>query len=221
MKIKKHLLLFILLLFTFNLFGQETKEKKSVAGALFRSMAIPGWGEYYAENYTAAKWTFGAEIAVWASYFFLTAKSSWLEDDYKNLAVAYASVSSKDRDKQYWIDVGGSDNIYIHNHEAAQDRDQDAIYTDTELYYWYWQSANYRSDYNNLRIQSGRYEEYASIVIGGALLTRLVSSVLAVRSVNRYNKNISNEEMGFNFQVKPRLDSDFHWYPAAQVRLTF
>lgn len=221
MRLFKIFLILITFVFMTNTFGQETTEEKSVAGALFRSLAIPGWGEYYAENYTAAKWTFGAEIAVWTSYFFLSAKSNWLEEDYKNLAVAHAGVSSKDRDKQYWIDVGGSDDIYIHNEKAAQNRDQDAIYTDTHTYYWYWENANYHADYNNLRIQSGRFDEYASIVISGAILTRLVSSVIAVRSVKRYNSKITEEEMSFNFHVKPQIDSGYHWYPAAHFKLTF
>lgn len=219
---KRIFLLIILIVFFAQGYGQQSNNKKSVAGALLRSIAVPGWGEIYAENYSAAKWTFSAEITVWASYFFFIAKSNWMEDDYKNIALSYATVSTKDRDKQYWIDVGESSDIFSHNEGAARRRDKEAIYTDTDTYYWYWENQNKRADYNHLRISSGRIEEYAKIVISGALLTRLVSSVIAVRSVKRYNRDIVDDNSpDVSFNIKPVIDSRFKWIPYAQVNIAF
>lgn len=220
---KKRIFLSIILIVFFTQgYSQEIINKKSVAGALFRSIAVPGWGEIYAENYSAAKWTFSAEVAVWASYFFFTAKSNWMEDDYKNIALSYASVSTSSRDKQYWIDVGESSDIFSHNEDAARRRDKEAIYTDTNTYYWYWQNENKRADYNHLRISSGRIDEYAKIVISGALLTRMVSSVIAVRSVKRYNRGLVDKKSpDISFNVKPVIDSQLKWIPYAQIKIAF
>jgi hypothetical protein len=215
-------LTFILIIATQFLPGQSSGEKKSVGGALLRSLAVPGWGEYYAENYTAATWTFAAEITVWASYFYLNSQSQRLGNDYRSLAVTYAGVSSTDRSDAYWIHVGEAENIYEHNRESALNRNADAVYRDTDTYYWYWQDEQKFRDYNHLRVRSGRLEEYAQLVVAGAILTRLVSSVLAVRSVRRYNRALTeNQDLGLAFHVQPILDSSARWIPVARMQVTF
>ena len=224
---RKSLLIFAiaLLLLSGTAIAQEqeaVKEKKSVAGALFRSLAIPGWGEYYGENYTAAKWTFGAEVAIWLSYFYFDGQNRSLESDYKNLAITHAGVSSGDRPKQYWIDVGSSNDIYNHNIKAAQDRDAEAIYRDIETYYWRWETPGYRADYNHIRVKSGQFAEYAEMTFGAHLLTRLVSSVLAVRSVNRYNRGLKEKkEIEYGIIFRPKMDSGEKYFMSTQLQIRF
>jgi hypothetical protein len=224
MKNRIFIVLSVFLVLNWNgpLFGQVQPEEKSVPGALLRSMVLPGWGEYYTENYTAAKWTFGAELAVWISYFYLDFQSGVLEEQFKDIAVAYAGVNSIDRGKQYWIDVGSSENIYLHNIKAARNRDKDGIYTDIEKYYWQWSDRGRQADYNHLRVRSVDYADYAKMTLGGLFLTRLVSGVLAVRGAKRYNRDLrESKKNSYGLYFSPELDSGREVYMAARLKICF
>jgi hypothetical protein len=201
--------------------GGLQAQKKSVGGAVLRSLVVPGWGEYYAGNTALAKWTFGSELAVWSGYFYLNARSRWLERDYKDLAETHAGITSTDRGKQFWIDVGASEDIFAHNERMARSRDQDAIYTDTEAYYWRWPSVDLRADYNHVRVKSGTVKEYAESLLGAALLTRLVSGILAAREVRRHNRDITSEASNFQLQFTPVQSPSAGWYTAAKLSFEF
>jgi hypothetical protein len=179
----------------FNLSGEDMQAaengKKSVGKAVLLSLLIPGAGEWYMGAKGQAKVFFGVEILLWGGLF----ANKWyvrsLEDDYKTYAVQYASIDRAGKDDYYWVNIGKYDDIYDYNTQRARVRYFDEIYTDTEKYYWSWQSKSNRITYDGKRLDTEDVNNNEVYFYSAIVLNHFVSAINAIRLARKHNKTLS------------------------------
>jgi hypothetical protein len=183
----------------------EIKERKSPSKAFFYSLLLPGTGEAYVGKKTQSKVFLAIEIVAWGLVVANIINVNMRENDYKNFAVAHASVNRTGKDTQFWIDIGKFDTIYEYNEERIRERDIDAIYPENNFYYWGWDKTDNRLFYDSKRIETRQIEQDRLYFFGAIALNHLVSAINALRLANAYNKNIDELSFKFDFQYDPQI----------------
>ncbi len=181
--------------------GNIEKEKKSVSGAFFLSLVIPGLGEAYVGRTGYTKVFLSIEAVGWGLYAANEIQASSRREDYRNFAAQHAGVIQSGKEDQYWIDIGKYDNIFDFNEQRRRDRDVNAIYTENSTNYWKWDDESNRLSYDGRRINATEIQERRTFIIGGIILNHLVSAINALRVARQYNREL--DELGW------RLDMDF------------
>lgn len=192
-----------------NIFTDKTKlqlsetklERKSVAKAFFYSLLIPGLGEAYVGRTGYTKIFLSIELVGWGVLLGNYQYVSWLKEDYKNFGRQHAAISDGSKNDEYWINIGKYDNIYEYNEQRRRDRNVSAIYNESAINYWRWDSHKNRLDYDARRINARELEQNDVYYIGAIVLNHLVSAINALRVARAYNKNLeqNNWQMGMKF----------------------
>ena len=182
-------------------FQNTSPEKKSVAKALFFSLLIPGAGEYYIGETAYTKFFLGMEILGWSSILFNRHYYNSLQKDYIAYASMHAGISTKNKDDQYWIDVGKHNNIYSYNSTRVNQRRIDELYEENQSNYWQWDSKENRFTYDAKRLKSVSVKDREIFMTIGILVNHLVSAVNAVRLAKRHNKNLVQNSFNYNFVI--------------------
>ena len=180
---------------TFNFASEDMQStesgQKSVGKALLFSLILPGSGEFYMGAKGQAGVFFGIEVLLWGGLF----ANKWyvrsLEDDYKTYAVQYAGVDRSGKDDYYWVNIGKYDDIYAYNMQQARERYFDDIYTDTDKYFWKWQSTNNRLTYDGKRLDAVDIDNNDVYFYTAIVLNHFVSAINALRLARKHNKTLS------------------------------
>ena len=172
---------------------QEISAKNVSSKNVLLSLIFPGLGEWVAGEKGRAKIFIGVELGLWASFFGSREYAKVLERDYFTYAAVHAGVDSRDKDKQYWIDIGNADDIYEFNERRIVQRNLEAVYPETGEYYWQWDSESNRIEYSELRDKQDSWKKVGTFIIGGMVLNRIVSAIDIVRLI-RKSKNSPEDE---------------------------
>jgi hypothetical protein len=155
---------------------QEEYKLSSKRNILY-SLILPGAGEWGMGRKNRAKFFFGTEFLLWIGYFGVKNYTNILQNNYQSYAAHHAGVITANKNEQYWIDIGSSLNIYDFNQQKLIERDRRALYPETDLYYWQWDSENSVRKYNAMRVKEHDWEQRATLVVGGLVLNRIISAI--------------------------------------------
>ena len=152
----------------------------SAAGAFFRSLLVPGWGQY-AQGTPGRAAVFGViegVLLLGASGHY--AMHTIYRDDYRALAESVAGANIRDKDIQYFNDMAFYESRLRHNQLAyTQDHGEPELYGVADD--WQWPSdaerLRYRSRLNDSKTMKQRFN-YAIAIIS---LNHLASAIDAAK----------------------------------------
>ncbi|MBK8945282.1 MAG: hypothetical protein IPM32_08445 [Ignavibacteriae bacterium] len=194
-----------------SLMFQDNFEKKSAALAVLYSVLLPGMGELYAGNYSTGKYFTIADGVIWGFFSGFTIYGNNKESDYKSFAKSYGSVNLSGKDEEYFANISLYENIEDFNTEQELNREFDAVYN-VNTHFWDWQNSTQRKVYRDLWSSSETAYRNVRFAVGALILNRVVSAIFAVKAVNNYNKQQSNQlswRVNFEFQNQPNLTNNF------------
>lgn len=180
---------------------------------MLRSLLVPGWGESYLGHHGTARAFFWTDVAIWATVIGLEVYSQWRRDQFISFGAVHAGADMSGKADQFYADIGNYNSTEEYNEAKLRNRDYEALYTDPS-YFWAWDNAQNRLDYDHIRIQSGAAHNKIFFFIGAAALNRLISVVDAGKKANDFLKKADSTNLGF--QIQPDRNT-----PAESVRLVF
>ncbi len=182
--------------------------RKSIFRAALYSALLPGGGQYYLGNRKKARYFFAAEALTWIGYISFHSYGNWRKDDYIRHASIYASADIEGRGDEFADLVGFYSSIDDYN-RAGRVTDPDRPYlADTPENHWQWESDEAQLVFRDLKNSSRESYRRSDLMIGIAVVDRLVSLIDAVRSTLLYNRQIGNvfsesRDRSFKFSVQP------------------
>ena len=179
---------------------KTTKEFKSKGKAFLYSLLMPGAGEYYIGNKTLAKTFFITELVLWTGYFSFRAYSDWKRDDMYIFAATHADANIEDKQPQYFVDLGNYNDIYQYNDSKQRRGEFFKVYSEEE-YYWYWDSAENRNKFEQMRISSDRAHNRSIFTVGGIIANHIISAIDAVWQSYIYNKRLIKKAKFDNVKI--------------------
>lgn len=180
-----------------------TASAQTSAGAFWRSLILPGWGQYYANG--GGGRFIAAEASLWLGYLGLNRLADMRADRFHIQAAEYAGARSRGKERQFLDDLGFYDSRLQHNQFALREDGPSAeVYT--ALSDWEWRSAEARERYRDMRNGSQLARRQALYATGMVVANHLLSAIHAARSLTPDAATEPPVEIGF----APRLDG-FHW----------
>lgn len=175
-------LLLFTILFSSSVEAQVQKEDlPSPRGAFLRSLVVPGWGHYYADNdnWNRGKYHLAGEAVLVLSYFGLNARANYLEQDYYTFAQAKANANLSGKSRDYIIAVGNYDNLAAYNDAQLRTRNWDQVFPDTPANQWSWESTEQRFQYQDARERVERNRSQLPTLVALMVANRMVSAISA------------------------------------------
>lgn len=189
--VQKLLVSFIIILFPLISFAQtrESEELPSPRGAFLRSLAMPGWGHYYVDNelWNRGKYHLAGEVVLVLTYFGLDARSNFLENDFRTLAVSKAGADLSGKSRNYQIAIGNYDDLASYNDAQLRNRNWDDLFPQTPEYEWNWESSDLRNQYRDTRERVDKNRSQLPTLLALMVVNRLGSGISAfVQARNRW-----------------------------------
>ncbi len=168
-----------------------------------QSLILPGWGQLSTGHKTQAAVFFTIEAATWASYITFQRQASLRRDSSYETARAYAGIdlSTRDEDFRRLVGLYQSNEIfnqYVIMREAAYFIDDPA---EQQRYIeensigpedaWFWDTRESFDRYRSQRESSEESELNGRFALSTAIVTRLVSAVMAARLASEHRKRIA------------------------------
>ncbi len=211
---KQVILLIILICFVMSL----TATEKSVGKAFLFSAAIPGTGQYYAENNTKASVFWAAEIAIIFTYFRFRSELDMAINSYEQFAYTHAEVPKGSEDFYYQLiqDYKNSEiyndsvlryarNVYLiyyNDPEGYEEYLQNYLIPEDRL--WDWETDKNWYEYRQLRRDKQNVEIYTKFTVAAAILNRIVSAIDAALGTRNYNRDL--HQSGGSLSVTPDFE---------------
>jgi hypothetical protein len=175
-------------------FPSPKKGGKSKFTALGLSFLLPGAGQYYVGNKSRMIFFGSAEALIWTSFFGLRAYGSWKKEDYQGWAAVHAGANIVGKSDLFLEKLTYYDNLNEYNQLQLLYEGQDAqLFPTTSSYWWNWDSRASRDRYRNLRNQSKVAYRRSLLMVGAALINRILSGIDAYRAAAALDRN---EEFG-------------------------
>lgn len=182
--------------------------KKSVKLAILMSGVMPGWGQWYAGSKRHAFIFLGTEAMVWSARGWFKTRQKWYEDDYKLWATTHAGINPNGKSSAYFNALQD----YRSSDEYNEEQRRDARFADGEpdhLYVgedaWEWETTEAWREYDAIKDDAWHSEQWASYMIGAALINRLIAMVDAARLAHQHNQQIQNQtEIHFHLNEDPQ-----------------
>ncbi len=185
----------------------ETIEKKSAGLAILYSLVLPGMGELYAGDYSTGQYFTIADGVLWSFFAGFTIYGNDKRSDYRSFAQASGGVNLNGKNDTYFANIGLYQNVTEYNTAQELNRDFTSTYN-VETDYWNWGNTATRKEYRGLWSSSENAFNNVRFAVGALVLNRIVSAIFAVRAVNRYNKQLSNDvSWKINFGVQNYPDN--------------
>ncbi len=196
----------------YDRYGRKSKPRSETNDGFsyfWRSLLIPGWGEYKLGYKEQAAALFVADIFLIGTASGLNYYSGVRTDEYKDFAERYAGVSSSGKPDSYWVHISNYDNTLEFNEQRNIDRYFNERYTDPD-YYWDWVSDSKRKKYDEIRISAENAGTWYYYALGGIALNHFISALNASGKASAVRagvtQNIDNEG---NITNKLTLTYDF------------
>ncbi len=154
----------------------------SVAGAFFRSLLVPGWGQRASGRGCAGAWFLAAEAGLWGGYWGSRRLAAARADEYRTYAAVHAGARPAGKDDEFWADLGFYASVRDHNLYAAyRDGPNAVLYPLTSEFFWEWESQAARQEYRRLRNGSESARRQALYCAGAAAVNHVLAAVEAAR----------------------------------------
>lgn len=183
--------------------SDKSQMQKSRGGAFLRSLILPGWGQHYAESRTMSRAFIASEVLLWAGYFGFSSWGNWLENDYKAFSARHAGVDMEGKDSRYFVNIGIYQDIYAYNEQRLRDRNLRAVYKDTEVFFWQWDTFDNRFEFDSMRIRSDKAKSRADGMIAAIIANHIVSAIHSTLAVYKFNKRLEEQQMGLRLDITP------------------
>ena len=176
----------------------QTTESVKHSHYVWRSLMIPGWGEYSLNEQKRGKLFVFTESLLWIGMRGSFIGSNVEKNTYRSIAMERGGISSGDKPRQFWIDIGNYDSREDFIAEHLRWRDFDAIeaYQDPE-WDWNWASKSDKKYFESKRVRSDRLLLMGKFFIGGIVLNHIVSGIDALYLSRR------NSETVIQFSILP------------------
>ena len=190
---KKIITLIFLLILIIPIMGIKAQTTESVNHShyVWRSLMIPGWGEYSLNEQKRGKLFVFTESLLWIGMRGSFFGSNVEKNTYKSIAMERGGISSGDKPRQFWIDIGNYDSREDFIAEHLRWRDFDAIeaYQDPE-WDWNWTSKSDKKYFESKRVRSDRLLLMGKFFIGGIVLNHIVSGIDALYLSRRNSETV-------------------------------
>lgn len=188
---------------------KKTKPKYSKTTAVLLSLLVPGAGHYYVKHEGRGQLFFGAEVAVWFSYFAFHSYGNWKEDDYKKYAIQHAGIVPSGHDDNFYRNLIFYDSREEYNKSGRIINPGSPYYPNNSQNDWFWESADSRQVYRTMRNDSEVAYRKATFMLGVALANRIIAGIdafrLAQKESNRFKDDdfLTRHNIEFDIKAKP------------------
>lgn len=159
-----------------------TGQAGSKPGAFWRSLLIPGWGQYQAGRKASGARFLAAELGLWSGYLGLRYLSSVRGETYRTWAAEHAGARTGGKSREYFDDLGYYRSRQEHDRRALYtDGPQAQLYPDGAGYFWEWDRDGSRQRYRELRNSSLSAERQALFATGLVLANHVLAAIHAAR----------------------------------------
>lgn len=156
------------------------------AGAFWRSLIVPGWGQRAAGQPTAAARFLATEVLLWSGYAGARAVGDVRARTYRTYAAGHAGARPGGKGSEYFDDLGFYASQQQHNQFAVVDDGPGALlYPATPEYAWAWDSEASRQRYRRLHNGAQSMERSALYATGLVVVNHLVAAIHAGRLEGR------------------------------------
>jgi len=161
--------------------SQERGDSPDPKVALFKSLAVPGWGHYYVDNtdWTRGKYHLAAEAAFILGYIGFTIHSNNLQDNWFAYGHAEAGVPIEGRSRTFQLAVGEFNSLEAYNDYQLRSRNWDQLFETTPENSWNWDTNEQRFRYNDLRNRFERIDRQLPALLVMMALNRVISGISA------------------------------------------
>ena len=168
----------------------QTTEKGDYSHYVWRSLVIPGWGEYSLNEKKRGKLFIITEPLLWIGMGGSFLGSNLEKNTYESIAMKHGVISSGDKPRQFWIDIGFYDSRenFIAEHLLWRDFDAVEAYEDPE-WDWNWDSKSNKEYFESKRIRSDRLLLMGKFFIGGIVLNHIISGIDALYLSRKHSGN--------------------------------
>lgn len=170
--------------------SDSSQENNEPRGAFLRSLAMPGWGHFYAGegNRSRALAHIGTEAVLIGSFFGLAIRGNRLESDILTLSSLYAGVDLDGRERAFRLAVGDFNSLDQYNDFQLRTRNWDRLLDDIPENSWQWNSPENRLRFRDLRQSRDRVRNQLPAIAGLMVVNRVISAVSA------YNRSRNGQE---------------------------
>jgi len=189
--------------------SNNVRTKKKTGLAVLYSLLLPGMGELYADNYSLGQYFTIADAVGWGVVTGYSVYGKNKEDDYRAFAKTYAGVNLDNKDSKYFATISAYENITEYNTEKELYRQFDETY-DINEYNWSWENQAQRKEYRAMWVSSEGAYNNVRFAVGALIVNRIISAIVAARSVSAYNKREENNltwNINFSTRQIPNLQS--------------
>jgi len=197
-KVMVSVIIFIFPLISFAQ-NQESVELPSPRGAFLRSLVMPGWGHYYAdnENWNRGKYHLAGEVILALSYFGLNARANYLENDFRTLAVSKAGADLTGKSRNFQIAIGNYDDLASYNDAQLRNRNWDNLFPQTPEYEWNWENSTLRNQYKDTRVRVDKNRSQLPTLLALMVVNRLGSGISAFVQARDRLENIPEARFSY------------------------
>lgn len=183
--------LIIVLFGSISLYGQNQPDRK---GAFVRSLAVPGWGHYYAgdDHKMRGHFHLGTEITFIAIYAGLLYRGERLQNNYTTYANLKAGIELSGRSRQLKLAVGDFNSIHQYNDYQLRSRNWHRLLELSPENIWNWEEPSDREYYREMRKRRDRIQNSLPAVISLMAINRVVAAVSSVNRINRLGRHTGN-----------------------------
>lgn len=178
--VKKNLnkiLIFVLFIPVIGVFCQDLRQK-NLSHNVWKSLIIPGWGEYSLNQKQRGKLFIVTETLLWIGVSGSIIGSRLEKNTYQSIAREHAGISKGDKPRQFWVDIGNynNKNDFIAEHLRWRDFDAIEAYKDKK-WDWDWDSSPQQKHFENKRVNSDQLLLAGKFLIGGIVLNHIISGI--------------------------------------------
>lgn len=165
----------------YDRYGRTAKKKSGDSDGFsyfWRSLLIPGWGEYKLGLKKEAGMFLAADLILIGTAAGLNYYSGVRTVEYKDYAELYAGVDPSGKSESYWVHISNYDNTQEFNEQRNVSRYFNERY-ENEKDLWNWQSDERRERYNEIRVSAENADTWFYYTAGGIALNHFLSALNA------------------------------------------
>lgn len=176
-----------------------SKELPSPRGAFLRSLVMPGWGHYYADqnDWRRGQLHLAAETAMILSYAGLRVRNGMLQTDLNTYASSRAGVQLDGREREFLLAVSNYNDLDSYNDFMLRSRNWDDLIPDVAANRWNWDTVEDRARFQDMRQQLDRNRSQLPTIVTLMVLNRAVSGISAFMKARDMGENLPEARFSY------------------------
>ncbi|MDK9700969.1 MAG: hypothetical protein OEM52_12550 [bacterium] len=185
--------------------SRRTGAPPAGSGAFFKSLLVPGWGQWKQGRKSTAVTFFTSEIALIATSIGIGEYADWLEADYRSIAAVYGGLpDGRSRGHNFYVDMGNWNTTAEFNEARQRERAFERQYLDPADQ-WNWSDSDQRIRFKNIRIKADRMSDAVKFAVGAIVINHFISAIEASRYDRIQAKALKVPKVGVS--VLPNSDT--------------